>query len=173
MHARERRAVRMFIRRDTYARYVSVLVYLPRDRYNTTVRERFAQILRSGWARSPSSSPCSIDESTTARVHFVVHLPKGESIPEIDIPDLERRLAEASRSWRDDFTSAVIAEYGEETGADARPPLPRLLPRGLQGGLRAPHRGGRPRPAGGDRGRRGHRPLALPGPRRRERARPG
>jgi glutamate dehydrogenase len=39
MHARERRAVRMFIRKDTYGRYVSVLVYLPRDRYNTGVRE--------------------------------------------------------------------------------------------------------------------------------------
>ena len=46
MHARERRAVRMFIRRDTYGRYVSVLVYLPRDRYNTGVRERFERILQ-------------------------------------------------------------------------------------------------------------------------------
>ena len=42
MHARERRQLRMFIRRDTYGRYVSVLVYLPRDRYNTNVRERFS-----------------------------------------------------------------------------------------------------------------------------------
>ena len=46
MPARERRAVRIFIRRDTYERYVSVLVYLPRDRYNTNVREKFSQILK-------------------------------------------------------------------------------------------------------------------------------
>ena len=45
MFARERRQLRLFARRDTYGRYVSVLVYLPRDRYNTTVRERFAEIL--------------------------------------------------------------------------------------------------------------------------------
>jgi len=38
--------VRVFIRRDTYGRYVSVLVYLPRDRYNTGVRERFERILQ-------------------------------------------------------------------------------------------------------------------------------
>ena len=31
--------------------------------------------------------------------------------------DLERRLAEAARSWRDDFVQAVHAEYGEEEGA--------------------------------------------------------
>jgi glutamate dehydrogenase len=117
MQARERRAVRVFIRRDTYGRYVSVLVYLPRDRYNTTVRERFSQILKERLAAESVEFTVRINESTTARVHFVVHLPKGESIPAVDIPDLERRLAEASRSWRDDFLSAVIAEYGEEVGA--------------------------------------------------------
>ncbi|MEJ7834100.1 MAG: NAD-glutamate dehydrogenase, partial [Nocardioides sp.] len=117
MHARERRAVRMFIRRDTYGRYVSVLVYLPRDRYNTSVRERFSAILKERLGADSVEFTVGINESTTARVHFVVHLPKGESIPEIDTRDLERRLAEASRSWRDDFVSAVIAEYGEEIGA--------------------------------------------------------
>jgi glutamate dehydrogenase len=116
MHARERRAVRMFIRKDTYGRYVSVLVYLPRDRYNTGVRERFAQILQQRLGADSVEFNVSIGESTTARVHFVVHLPKGESLPDSDIPDLERRLAEASRSWRDDFTAAVIAEFGEEVG---------------------------------------------------------
>ncbi|HET9421720.1 MAG TPA: NAD-glutamate dehydrogenase [Nocardioides sp.] len=116
MHARERRAVRMFIRKDTYGRYVSVLVYLPRDRYNTGVREKFAQLLQQRLGAESVEFNVSIGESTTARVHFVVHLPKGEALPDIDIPDLERRLAEASRSWHDDFTAAVIAEYGEETG---------------------------------------------------------
>ncbi|MGI8523340.1 MAG: NAD-glutamate dehydrogenase, partial [Nocardioides sp.] len=31
--------------------------------------------------------------------------------------DLERKLTEASRSWRDDFVTATIGEYGEEHGA--------------------------------------------------------
>ncbi len=117
MQARERRAVRMFIRRDTYGRYVSVLVYLPRDRYNTTVRERFSEILQDRFGGDSVEFTVRINESTTARVHFVVRMPKGESIPEIDNADLERRLAEASRSWRDDFASAVVSEYGEQVGA--------------------------------------------------------
>ncbi len=117
MQARERRAVRMFIRKDTYARYMSVLVYLPRDRYNTGVREKFVQILKERLGADDVEFNVRINESTTARVHFVVHLPKGQSIPDIDTTDLERRLGEASRSWRDDFSSAVIAEYGEEVGA--------------------------------------------------------
>jgi glutamate dehydrogenase len=116
MHARERRQVRMFIRRDTYGRYVSVLVYLPRDRYNTTVRERFSQLLKERLGGESVEFNVSVNESTTARVHFVVHPPRGGTIPEVDTSDLERRLTEASRSWRDDFITAVIAEYGEEDG---------------------------------------------------------
>ncbi|CAN5330563.1 NAD-glutamate dehydrogenase [soil metagenome] len=117
MQARERRAVRMFIRSDTYGRYVSVLVYLPRDRYNTSVREKFVELLRERLGADSVEFNVRINESTTARVHFVVHLPKGASIPDVDTVDLERRLTEASRSWRDDFTSAVVSEYGEEVGA--------------------------------------------------------
>src|SRR6476661_4009197 len=117
MHARERRQVRMFIRRDTYGRYVSVLVYLPRDRYNTNVREKFSQILKDQLDGDSVEFNVSVNESTTARVHFVVHPPKGGTITEIETDDLERRLADASRSWRDDFTAAVISEYGEEAGA--------------------------------------------------------
>jgi glutamate dehydrogenase len=52
-----------------------------------------------------------------ARLHFVVRAPKGELIGDFDEADLERRLAEAARSWRDDFVSAVNAEFGEERGS--------------------------------------------------------
>ncbi|MEI5672300.1 MULTISPECIES: NAD-glutamate dehydrogenase [unclassified Nocardioides] len=117
MHARERRAVRAIIRRDTYGRYVSVLVYLPRDRYNTGVREKFSQILQDRLGAESVEFTVRINESTTARVHFVAHLPHGAQMPEVDTADLERRLTEASRSWRDDFLGAVIAEYGEEAGS--------------------------------------------------------
>ncbi|MFA6300318.1 MAG: NAD-glutamate dehydrogenase, partial [Nocardioides sp.] len=117
MVARERRGLRILLRADTYGRYVSVLVYLPRDRYNTGVRERFAQILKVRLGGESVEFTVRINESTTARVHFVVHMPKGQPIPDvIDTQDLERRLSEASRSWRDDFISAVIAEHGEEVG---------------------------------------------------------
>jgi len=121
MSARERRAVRMFIRRDTYGRYVSVLVYLPRDRYNTGVRERFERILQERLHGESIEFTVRINESTTARVHFVVHLSKeailgGQGIADVDTADLERRLTEASRSWRDDFIQAVHTEFGEEVG---------------------------------------------------------
>ncbi|MCF6376761.1 NAD-glutamate dehydrogenase [Nocardioides KLBMP 9356] len=117
LFARERRQLRAFVRRDTYGRYVSVLVHLPRDRYSTAVRERFSDILREQLGGEHVEFTVRVNESTTARVHFVVHPPKGATVPEIDVADLERRLTEASRSWRDDFITAVVNEHGEGDGS--------------------------------------------------------
>ncbi|PVG81570.1 NAD-glutamate dehydrogenase [Nocardioides gansuensis] len=117
MFARERRQLRLFVRRDTYGRYVSVLVYLPRDRYNTTVREKFADLLKERLGGETVEFNARVTEATTASVHFVVHPPRGETIRDFDVADLEKRMAEAARSWRDDFTNAVVGEYGEERGA--------------------------------------------------------
>ncbi|MGD9961069.1 NAD-glutamate dehydrogenase [Nocardioides sp.] len=117
MYTRERRQLRLFIRRDAYGRYLSCLVYLPRERYNTGVRERISAILKERLGGESVEFTTRINESATARVHFVVRPPKGELIGEVDIEDLERRLTEAARSWREDFINAVTAEYGEEAGA--------------------------------------------------------
>src|SRR3954447_3866727 len=117
METRGRRQLRIFVRRDTYGRYVSVLVFLPRDRYNTTVRERFSEILRDTFQGESVEFTVRMSESSTARVHFVVHPPRGVEIPDIDVTELERRLTDASRSWRDDFTAATISEFGEDVGS--------------------------------------------------------
>jgi glutamate dehydrogenase len=117
METRGRRQLRIFVRRDTYGRYVSVLVFLPRDRYNTNVREKFSEILKDSFAGESVEFTVRMSESTTARVHFVVHPAKGQAIPDVDLSELERRLTDASRSWRDDFTAAMISEFGEDVGS--------------------------------------------------------
>ena len=117
MYTRERRQLKLFVRRDIYGRFLSCLVYLPRDRYNTTVRERIAAILKEQLDGDRIEYTAHVGESFAARLHFVVRPAEGEQIGEPDIPDLERRCAEAARSWRDDFSSAVISTYGEEQGS--------------------------------------------------------
>ena len=120
MYTRERRQLRLFVRRDLYGRFLSCLVYLPRDRYNTTVRERIAAILKEQLGGDNIEYTAHVGESFAARLHFVVRPARGQQIGEPDMADLERRCAEAARSWRDDFTTAVIATYGEEQRQPAR-----------------------------------------------------
>jgi glutamate dehydrogenase len=117
LHTRDRRQVRLFIRRDVYGRFLSCLVYLPRDRYNTAVRERISSILKTHLHGDSIEYTVRVSESMLARLHFVVRPPKGELVGDFDTSDLERRLAEAARSWRDDFATAVHSEFGEQEGS--------------------------------------------------------
>jgi glutamate dehydrogenase len=117
LHTRERRQLRLFVRRDTYGRYLSCLVYLPRDRYTTAVRERIAEILKRRLHGDSLEYTARVSESLLARLHFVIRPKPGELVGDFDQADLERRLADAARSWRDDFVAAAHAEYGEEDGA--------------------------------------------------------
>ncbi len=117
MHARERRAVRAHhpARR---LRTLRLGARLPAARPLQHRRPReVLRILQDRLGAESVEFTVRINESTTARVHFVVHLPQGAALPDIDTADLERRLTEASRSWHDDFLAAVIAEYGEAAGS--------------------------------------------------------
>ncbi|HSV41655.1 MAG TPA: NAD-glutamate dehydrogenase, partial [Nocardioidaceae bacterium] len=114
---RERRQLRLFVRRDTYGRYLSCLVYLPRDRYNTTVRERISKLLLDHLDGDSIEYTARVSESLLAQLHFVVRPKPGEIVVDFfEVAALEKRLAEAARSWQDDFTSSVLNEYGEEEG---------------------------------------------------------
>jgi glutamate dehydrogenase len=117
LHTRERRQLRLFVRPDAYRRYLSCLVYLPRDRYNTVVRERIAELLKRELQGETIEYTAKVSESMLARLHFVVRPPKGEVMTDpVDVAGIERKLAEAARSWHDDFTAAVREEYGEAEG---------------------------------------------------------
>jgi glutamate dehydrogenase len=65
LHLGERQRVRLFMRPDRYERFVSCLVFLPRDRFHTQIRERIQEMLgRSSTGRAWTSScacrsPCS------------------------------------------------------------------------------------------------------------------
>ncbi|MEV7908341.1 hypothetical protein AB0P04_42785, partial [Streptomyces anulatus] len=45
LRLRERKQVKVFLRPDDYGRYISFLIYLPRDRYTTKIRIRMQEIL--------------------------------------------------------------------------------------------------------------------------------
>ncbi|WP_019435196.1 NAD-glutamate dehydrogenase [Streptomyces sp. AA0539] len=121
LHLQERRRLRLFLRQDEYGRYYSALVYLPRDRYTTSVRIRLIDILTEELGGSSVDFTAWNTESVLSRLHFVIRVEPGTELPELteaDIDRIEARLAEASRSWSDGFTDALLAECGEEQAAE-------------------------------------------------------
>ncbi|HEX6337193.1 MAG TPA: NAD-glutamate dehydrogenase [Jiangellaceae bacterium] len=117
VHLQERRQLRVFVRADEYGRFLSFLVYLPRDRYNTEVRERIQRILLNSSDGKSIDFTARIGESRLARVHFVVRMRQGQRIPEIDVSALEKQLIAATRSWIDEFTDTLAEQLGEDAVA--------------------------------------------------------
>ena len=114
LHLQERRQTRLFLRNDHYGRFVSALVYLPRDRYTTDVRLAMEQILRRTFSATSVDATAHVSESVLARLHFVVRVPAGTALPKVDVDLLESELAHATRSWADDFADSMEERAGED-----------------------------------------------------------
>jgi glutamate dehydrogenase len=117
LRLRERRQLKLFLRTDDYGRYVSCMVYLPRDRYTTKIRLRIQEILRRAFDGVAVDYSAQVSEAVLARLHVVVRTERGKPLPEVDREELERRLAAATRSWTDDLAEAIVEQCGEEGSA--------------------------------------------------------
>src|SRR6476661_2275906 len=109
----ERRRTRLFLRPDIYGRFMSAVVYLPRDRYTTNVRLRIEQELRETFQAVSIDYEARMTESALARLFFRIRLPKDADVSHVNSDELEKRLVRAARSW-----SEGIAEVLRE-GRDA------------------------------------------------------
>ncbi len=116
LHLQERRRTRLFLRRDDYDRFLSCLVYLPRDRYTTVVRERMQAVLADVVGGGTVDYTARVSESVLARLHFVVRPGAGGTLPTVDEDELERLLVAATRSWDEDLADAVRADCDEDEG---------------------------------------------------------
>ena len=117
LHLQERRKSQLFLRHDEYGRFVSCLIYIPRDRYTTAVRLRMEAILRSAFHGASVDYTTSVSESVLARLHFVVRVAPGQVILAVDKQELQQRLIDATRTWDEYLSEVARSEHGEEAGA--------------------------------------------------------
>ena len=110
----ERPRVRLLLRRDPFRRFYSCLVFVPREKYNTQVRQRIERVIGAALAAISMESQVQIAESNLARIHIVVRTEPSE-LARIDGDALERQVALAVRSWADDFKAALLARFDEAT----------------------------------------------------------
>ncbi|MGR6923658.1 NAD-glutamate dehydrogenase [[Actinomadura] parvosata] len=116
LRLRERKQVKLFLRRDDYGRYISCLIYLPRDRYTTKVRLKMQEVLLKALGGRSLDYSAMIGESVLARLHVVVRGERGKPLPppSVDVEELEARLAALTRSWEDDLAAALTEMTSEE-----------------------------------------------------------
>ncbi len=115
LHLQERQRVALFVRRDDFERFISCLIYVPRDRYSTDLRQRMQAVLEKAFAGEVSEYYTHLGNSPLARLHVVIQTTPGR-IPPYDPNAIEAQLVEVTRSWTDLMRDALIAARGEERG---------------------------------------------------------
>ena len=111
----ERLRTRLFVRCDPFARFVSCLIYVPREHYNTDQRKRMQAVLMEAFNGASSEFDVQFSESALARILITVRT-QDSTIPPFDSRELEQRLIRASRRWEDELQQALVEQFGEERG---------------------------------------------------------
>ncbi|RYY03027.1 MAG: NAD-glutamate dehydrogenase [Gammaproteobacteria bacterium] len=109
----ERYMVRLFMRRDPFGKFVSCLVYVPRDVFTTQMRLKFQAIIGQAINSTESEFNTYFSDSILARVHLVFKL--DQNLPlDYDQEKLERQIREITRSWEDHLQASLVESHGEE-----------------------------------------------------------
>lgn len=111
LQLRERARVGLFVRQDPFKRFVTCLIYVPRDRYDSELRQKIQQHLLQAFQGSGAQFQTRIDDSPLARVFLTINTTDKAKAP--DVKKLEQELKQLSRSWSDLLHEALVKWYGE------------------------------------------------------------
>ncbi|MET0530081.1 MAG: NAD-glutamate dehydrogenase [Microvirga sp.] len=116
MNLSEHPRLRALPRVDEFDRFVSVLVFVPKDHYDTSARLRIGQFLASVYEGRVSAAYPAYPEGPLARTHYIIGRDEGET-PEIPRETLEKGISAIVRTWSDALRDQLDEVVG---GARAR-----------------------------------------------------
>ena len=114
----ERPRVRLFTRTDDFKRYVSAIAYLPREQFNTELRQRVRRHLAEAFVSSESDFAVQLlGDSPLARVHFMFRT-HASTLPDFSTAALEQDINTMVRGWHSDWQQLATQQglSAEQTG---------------------------------------------------------
>ncbi|HCI77074.1 MULTISPECIES: NAD-glutamate dehydrogenase [unclassified Psychrobacter] len=109
----DKKSLRLFSRIDHYQRFVSCLVYIPRDKFNTELRIKVQNVLKEAYGGTSSGFTTEFNESAHARVHVHVRTVPGQ-VKDVNTAELEAKLAALMQSWSDSYQKMLLDNVGEQ-----------------------------------------------------------
>jgi glutamate dehydrogenase len=127
LQLQDRQRVGFFYRKDVFERFVSGLVYVPRDRFDAEFRDKARAILEEAFNGTVIETHAHVTDAPLARGLFIIRTTPG-SIPPVDAKKIEVSMIEASRTWGDRLLSELDAALQEETAIDQHRRFRRAFP---------------------------------------------
>ncbi|MCV6636327.1 NAD-glutamate dehydrogenase [Candidatus Albibeggiatoa sp. nov. NOAA] len=115
LQLQERQRVKLFVRPDEFGRFISCLVFAPRERYDTKIRQQMQDVLLEAFNGLSVEFTVNVSESILAQIHFIVRTHAGSCF-DCKLAEVEARLAEITQSWGDSLYDTLLEHLGEERG---------------------------------------------------------
>ena len=112
----EKPSVGFYIRQDRFNRFLSCLIYAPKDKFDTALRHRIQDILEKSLNGVVTEYYTQITDSPLSRLHLIIQPNNG--IPKYNTEELFRKIAETANQWSDDLQAGLISKFGERKGYD-------------------------------------------------------
>lgn len=113
LQLQNRQRLTLFIRPDQFERFVSCLVYVPRERYDSELRRKIEGILEEKFHGKLTNWQVQLGELAFARIHYTIKLLGSLAF---DRHAIENEIREAALTWRDELRNALLASAGEKKG---------------------------------------------------------
>jgi glutamate dehydrogenase len=131
LNLQDRKRVKFFLRRDTFRRFFSCLVYIPREKYTTAIRNRVEALLKETFEGQTVDSAVQISDSALARVHIIVRTAEG-SRPRISIHEIEEQIADIVVTWSDRLRNEMMQQFDQDEGQQLIKDYGDIFPAGYQ-----------------------------------------
>lgn len=112
---KERKRVRLLVRRDAFYRYFSCLVYVPREIFTTELAMGMQAIFMESFHGIEANFTTYFSDSVLARINFLIRVNPKTPI-NYDVSQIEKKLINLARSWSDVLKAELIERYGEADG---------------------------------------------------------
>ena len=115
LELQERQRTRVFVRRDRFSRFYSCLVFVPRERFNSGLRQKVGDALMASYGGQSYEFNVYFSESVLTRIHYLISVdPRTAHSPELN--QVESRIRELTRSWPDELGLLLKELHGEGEG---------------------------------------------------------
>lgn len=104
-----RSQARFFARKDKFKRFVSCLIYTPRDRSNSELRGKIKNYLAEIYNGEVADSFVQVTESNLTRQHVIIRT--KDEIPEVNEALVEAEIYKMCRVWSDDLVSLIRNKF--------------------------------------------------------------
>ena len=105
--------VKLFVRHDPFARFVSAMIYVPRERFSTDLRDEVMRMTEQAYGGRISSFYTQLTDSPLARLHMFIQT-AGSTVVAVDEAQLEQQIITRTHIWADSLREAMQAIHLSE-----------------------------------------------------------